>query len=80
MSSQVPFGWDVEQGILRENPAEMKWVSKARELRRVGESYRAIARYFEKHQVPTKNGGRWHGKTIIQILEFNSEFEIAGTS
>ncbi len=32
-SSQTPFGWNVEQGILRVNPTEMKWVNKARELR-----------------------------------------------
>ena len=75
-SSQVPFGWVSDQGVLREAPAEMKWVRVAREMRAKGESYHAIARHYNELGVPTKNGGRWHAKTIYQILDFNSRMPI----
>ncbi|MEO7163041.1 MAG: recombinase family protein [Bdellovibrionia bacterium] len=71
-SSQTPFGWTVEQGVLREAPEEMKWVHLAKEMRAVGKSFRGIARFFTEKGVPIKNGGRWHGKTVIQILNFNA--------
>jgi len=72
-SSQVPFGWLLENGVLIENPLETKWVKAAWELRQGGQSYRAIANYFQDQGVPSKNGGKWHAKTIWQILEFNKD-------
>ena len=77
-SSQVPFGWTAKQGVLREAPAEMKWVRTARAMRTKGQSYHAIARHYNERGVPTKNGGRWHAKTIYQILDFNSRMPIRG--
>ena len=77
-SSQVPFGWASEQGMLHEDPAEMKWVRVARDLRAQGQSYHDISRYFHERGVPTKNGGRWHAKTISQILDFNSRMSSRG--
>ncbi|MBI2606461.1 MAG: recombinase family protein [Deltaproteobacteria bacterium] len=71
-SSQVPFGWVAEHGVLREAPSEMKWVRAARNMRAKRKSYHAIARHFQERGVPTKNGGRWHAKTIYQIFNFNS--------
>jgi hypothetical protein len=71
-SSQVPFGWSVESGILIQNPAEWPWVLKAHELRKSGLSLHKIAAHFTERRVPTKNGGRWFARTIKQILEFNS--------
>ena len=38
LSSQVPFGWVVEQGILKENPEEMRWVCEAKKLLASGKS------------------------------------------
>ena len=72
-SSQVPFGWLLKDGVLIENPLEMKWVKTAWELRQGGQSFRAIANYFQDQAVPSKNGGKWHAKTIWQILEFNRD-------
>jgi hypothetical protein len=69
----VPFGWLLTNGVLVENPLEMKWVKTAWELRHSGQSYRAIANYFQNQGVPAKNGGKWHAKTIWQILEFNKD-------
>jgi len=71
-SSQPPFGWDVEHGVLKKKPAEMRWVKLARAMRAKGESFNSIARHFQGRAVPTKNGGRWHARTVIQILNFNS--------
>ena len=73
LSSQVPFGWLLENGVLVENPLEMKWVKAAWELRQGGQSYQAIANYFQEQGVPSKNGGKWHAKTIWQVLKFNSD-------
>jgi hypothetical protein len=75
-SSQAPFGWVAERGMLRELAQEIKWVRLAQRMRAKGESYHSIARYLSGRGVPTKNGGWWHAKTISQILDFNSRMPI----
>ena len=70
-SSQIPFGWSAEHGLLKEKPEEAKWVLSAQKMRAAGESFGSIAKHFQTMGVATKNGGRWHAKTIWQILEFN---------
>lgn len=72
-SSQVPFGWTQIQGVLQKDQKEMRWVELARKMRLRGESYHSIARHFQSRGVSTKNGGKWHAKTISQILEFNDQ-------
>lgn len=67
-SSQLPYGWDVVQGELVESPEEQKWITKMKKMREAGESLHAIARFLNSNAVPTKNGGKWHAKTISQIL------------
>ena len=42
------------------------------ESRRQRLSLHAIARTFNGENVQTKNGGRWHAKSISQILECNA--------
>lgn len=56
-SSQTPFGWLSEQCVLREVPVEMKWVHAAKEMRKRGQGYHAIAHYFQGQGILTKNGG-----------------------
>lgn len=72
-SSQTPFGWVSEHGVLKKLPAEMRWVKMAMTMRAQGESYHSIARHFQERRVPTKNGGQWHARSIIQILAFNNQ-------
>lgn len=69
-SSQVPFGWVSDKGVLREAPAEMKWVRTARDMRAKGQSYHAITRHYNERGVPTNNGGRWHAKTMTMDSKF----------
>lgn len=71
-SSQVPFGWNIESGVLIQISTEWPWVLKAHEMRKSGLSLHKIAAHFTAQQVLTKNGGRWFAKTISQILEFNA--------
>jgi len=68
-SLQAPFGWDVVLGELIPNPEEQNWISQMKERFRAGESLHSIARFLTGERVRTKNGGRWHAKTISQILK-----------
>ncbi len=68
LSSQVPFGYDVVQGRLVRKEMEWSWVLKIHEMREQGMSLRKIADFLTSEGVPTKNGGRWHAKTVSQIL------------
>jgi hypothetical protein len=70
-SSQAPFGWDVIHGRLARNSKEWRWVLEIHGLRSSGTSLHKIADILSAKHVATKNGGRWHARTISQILEFN---------
>lgn len=67
-SSQAPYGWNIVMGELIANFDEQKWISKMVEMCRAGESLNSIARFLSTSEVPTKNGGKWHAKTVSQIL------------
>ncbi len=69
MTGQTPFGWKREKGRLVPHVFEQKIVVRIVEGRRSGLSLHAIARAFNGEKVETKNGGRWHAKSISQILE-----------
>ena len=71
-SSQAPYGRDIVQGELIANAEEQKWILKMREMDKAGESLRAIARLLNHLGIPTKNGGKWHAKTVSQILRSRS--------
>ncbi|OQW47624.1 MAG: hypothetical protein A4S09_15030 [Proteobacteria bacterium SG_bin7] len=72
-SSQVPFGWDVAQGRLQQNPKEWAWVLEIQRLRGSGTSLHKIADFLASQKVATKNGGKWFAKTVSQILKFNRQ-------
>jgi len=69
MTGQTPFGWKREKGRLVPHVTEQKLIARMVEGRRSGLSLHAIARAFNAENVQTKNGGRWHAKSISQILE-----------
>jgi hypothetical protein len=68
-SSQAPYGWDVVQGELVANPEEQQWILKMMEMS-AEQSLHAIAKFLGQSCAPTKNGGKWHAKTLSQILNF----------
>jgi len=68
-SSQVPFGWRVVGEMLVEESSEQAWILKMKEMLDSGRSLRSIARYLDQLGIPAKNGGRWHAKTVSQILK-----------
>ena len=72
-SSQVPFGWQLDQGELKEHPEEWKWVVEMHQLRQAGQSLHKITGHLTGQKVATKNGSNWHAKTVSQILDFNAE-------
>ncbi|MGK5081662.1 recombinase family protein [Bdellovibrionota bacterium FG-1] len=72
MTGQTPFGWKREKGRLVPHVAEQKLIARMVEGRRSKLSLHAIARAFSAENVQTKNGGRWHAKSISQILECNA--------
>lgn len=72
LTGQTPFGWRREKGRLVPHVSEQKLIARMTEARRTGLSLHAIARAFNDEKVATKNGGRWHAKSISQILECNA--------
>lgn len=73
---QTPYGWKRELGRLVPHVAEQKLVARMVEARHAGLSLHAIARAFNEEKVPSKNGGRWHAKSISQILECNARLMV----
>ncbi len=72
LTGQTPFGWKKERGKLAFHGAEQKIISRMVEARRAGLSLHAIARTLSEEGVKTKAGGRWHAKSVSQILECNA--------
>jgi len=71
-TGQTAFGWKREKGRLVPHVAEQKLIGRMVEARRAGLSLHAIARAFTAEKVRTKNGGRWHAKSVSQILACNA--------
>ncbi len=70
-SSQTPYGWILDHGSLKPLAVEMQLVTYMEAMRAQDESLHAIARALNEKQVPAKNKGRWHAKTVAQVLKFN---------
>lgn len=69
-AGEVPFGWIVsEDGRLLEDRDEQQTLVMMSHLRGRGISLAGIAGLLNDHEIPTKKGGRWHGKTIKRILD-----------
>ena len=65
----VPFGYDCSNGSLSPNPEEAVVVQKMVALRKRGKSYQNIAAHLNVKEIPAKNGGRWHPKTVMGVLK-----------
>ncbi len=64
----VPFGFDQVDGRLAPNKREMGTARSIVSMRRRGKSYQRIAAHLNKSNVPAKNGGRWHPKTVMGVV------------
>ena len=73
MTGQTPFGWKREKGRLVPHVAEQKMIARMVESRCSKLSLHAIARAFNDENIQSKNDGRWHAKSISQILECNAK-------
>jgi DNA invertase Pin-like site-specific DNA recombinase len=77
--SAAAYGWDVigernSRGKLVNgqrviNEAEQIIVRKIFEYNRLGLGLNAIMRKLNKDKIPSKQGGRWHAKTVEDVLK-----------
>lgn len=74
LTGQTPYGWKKEMGRLVPHVAEQKVINRFATARAEGISLHSIARILNEEAVPTKNGGRWHARSVSQILESNERF------
>jgi DNA invertase Pin-like site-specific DNA recombinase len=72
----VPFGYDCNDGSLSPNPEEAAVVQKMVALRKRGRSYQKIAAHLNAKEIPSKNGGKWHPKTVMSILKAFSDYPV----
>jgi len=64
------YGQKVRKGENVEHKRELANIELMKELKSQGKSYREIADRLNELKVPTKTKkGRWHGKTVYQILQ-----------
>jgi DNA invertase Pin-like site-specific DNA recombinase len=68
-TGEVPFGWDADEDnrLVRYEPEQQLLVMMS-SMRGRGVSLANIAGILNEHGIPTKKGGRWHGKTVQRIL------------
>lgn len=64
--------WDVKSDgtivkTLVQDTAALQTIELIRRHRRSGKSFRAIARYLNEQQIPSKSGKLWHHKTVKTI-------------
>lgn len=64
----VPFGFDLVQGQLVPNGAEMGTARAIIGLRSRGKSYQGIAEQLNAKGVAAKGGGRWYPKTVRGVV------------
>ena len=64
----VPFGFDLNDGQLSPNLDEMRTVKKVVAMKSKGLSYQKIADYLNARKIPSKNGRKWHPKTVLGVL------------
>ena len=62
------LGFQINEGQLEENQAELAVVDRISALRADGMTLQAIADVLNSESIPTKRGGKWHPSTITYIL------------
>ncbi len=66
----LAYGEKSQQREIKEHKRELQNIQRMRELREKGFSYWKIADVFNSMGIPTKSRkGKWHPKTIQQILK-----------
>jgi len=75
--NHTPYGFERAGDRLVVAAAEMAMVHLMRERREDGWSFAMIADAFNSDHIPGKNGGRWYGRTVKNILE-NSVYQSVG--
>jgi site-specific DNA recombinase len=63
-----PYGWEVLDGTLVEQPLEQFWRQAIFEWRRNGMSYQRITDKLNDMAVPAKKGGYWDTRTVWQLV------------
>jgi DNA invertase Pin-like site-specific DNA recombinase len=66
----IPYGQQVaEDGVhLEDNPAELRAIAVAVELREEGLSFNAIGRALDAAGHAPRGGGSWHHQTVVNII------------
>jgi hypothetical protein len=73
------FGYRVESNVLVADEAEQAVIFRIVELRRVGASYRAIARALDEESLRPKRSDRWHPESLRRIARrFNVDTQDQG--
>jgi hypothetical protein len=75
--NHTPFGFERAGDRLVVAVEEMEMVHLMRERRDDGWSFAMIADAFNSDNVRGKNGGKWYGRTVKNILE-NSVYQSVG--
>ena len=76
--SSAPYGYDnlgergsngkIVNGKLIPNEAEQQVIIKIKELNAIGSSLGFIAEQLNDLEIPSKKGGRWHPKTVQDVI------------
>jgi site-specific DNA recombinase len=64
----VPFGYDVEEGKLTDNPQEQRIIQRIIEFRQQGMNYSQIARRLNELGHRTKTGKNWFPQTVKNVI------------
>ncbi len=72
---QIPYGWKLSEDKfhIEINPVEQSMATFARSLREEGTSLRDIGEHLRNLGQHPKGGGKWHAKTIQDLLETKRE-------
>lgn len=74
LTGQIPYGWKKREGKLVPFRQEQKVIELMQRARDRGVSLHKIAKRLNERGTPTKAGGKWHAKSVSQILERNANF------
>ncbi|MDP9328956.1 MAG: recombinase family protein [Actinomycetota bacterium] len=64
-----PFGYTAEGGELVPDDQQQRAITRIREMRGTGRSYRDIAATFNTEGIGSKRGRSWHPMTVRRVLE-----------
>jgi site-specific DNA recombinase len=74
-NGKICYGWDRVNNVLIGNEYEMGILSDIYDLREMGRSYFSIAKYLNKNNIRSKNGGIWYSSSVRSVY-LNGVMEI----